>query len=149
MSSEYVLQFNVKVGQHLLNVTGADTDTFKANLQWATENAAGVVATAVALEAAYAVAPLTPHVASTQVTTQQQSYAQPASGVYPGAPKPAQQAYQQPQQQVQQQNSAPAPSCAHGPMRFKAAGTSKAGNAYNAFWACTADRANQCKSVNA
>ena len=132
MSSEYVLQFNVKVGQHLLNVTGADTDTFKANLQWATENAAGVVATAVALEAAYAVAPLTPHVASTQVTTQ--------------AP---QQAYQQPAQQVQQQNSAPAPSCAHGPMRYKAAGTSKTGNAYSAFWACTADRANQCKSVNA
>ena len=50
MSSDYVLQANVKVGQHLINITGSDTDTFKANLQWTTENAAGIVAAAVALE---------------------------------------------------------------------------------------------------
>ena len=41
MSSDYVLQANVKVGQHLINITGFDTETFKSNLQWTTENAAG------------------------------------------------------------------------------------------------------------
>ena len=137
--TDYVFQLNVKLGvgydAHLLNVTGFDKATFEDNLKWTTENAAGIVATAAALEAAYAVKPLAAGTASVQVTTQ--------------APQQAQQAYQQPAQQAQQQNTAPAPSCAHGPMRFKAAGISKAGNQYNAFWACTADRANQCKSVNA
>ena len=135
-SDSYTLQLNVKIGTgydaHLLNIVGGSPEEFQSNLQWVTANAAGIVSTITAIEAVNVVRPLAAHTASTQVTTQ--------------AP---QQAYQQPQQQVQQQNAAPAPSCAHGPMRYKAAGTSKAGNAYNAFWSCVADRANQCKSVNA
>jgi len=70
VSSDYVLQANVKVGQHLINVTGSDTETFKANLQWTTENAAGIVAAAVALEAAYQVGPLAQNTASVQVQQQ-------------------------------------------------------------------------------
>ena len=134
--SEYTLQGNFKVGQHLINVTGIDQQTFQDNLKWVTENAAGIISAGVALEAAYQVGPLAAHTGAVQVTTQ--------------APQQAQQAYQQPAQQApQQQGGAPAPSCAHGPMRYKAAGISKAGNQYNSFWACTADRANQCKSQNA
>ncbi|GAA3473842.1 hypothetical protein [Nonomuraea roseola] len=44
------------------------------------------------------------------------------------------------------------PYCDHGPMKYVAAGTSKAtGKPYKAFWACTADRndPNRCKSVTA
>ena len=124
MSSDYVLQANVKVGQHLINITGSDTETFKANLQWVTENAAGVVSAAVALEAAYQVGPLAQNTASVQVNQQQP-------------------------QQPQGNGGAPAPSCAHGAMKLVPGGTSKnTGKAYNAFWACTADRANQCKSQN-
>ena len=142
MSSDYVLQANVKVGQHLINITGSDTDEFKANLQWTTENAAGIVAAAVALEAAYQVGPLAQNTASVQVNQQQpqQAYQQAAA-----AP---QQQYQQPQQ-PQGNGGAPAPSCAHGAMKLVPGGTSKnTGKAYNAFWACVADRANQCKSQN-
>ena len=125
----YVFQLNVKVGNHLLNVTGDTAADFKEHLEWTTINAAGIVATAVAIEAAYGVAPLTAHVASTAVA-QQVDQAYRAAAAQPSG-------------------NAPAPSCAHGPMRLRPAGVSKTGNQYNAFWACTADRANQCKSQNA
>ena len=69
MSSDYVLQASVKVGQHLINITGSDTEAFRANLQWTTENAAGIVAAAVALEAANQVGPLAQNTASVQVQT--------------------------------------------------------------------------------
>ena len=140
MSSDYVLQANVKVGQHLINITGFDTETFKANLQWTTENAAGIVAAAVALEAAYQVGPLAQNTASVQVQQQQpqQHYQQAAA-----APQ------QQYQPQQPPQGAAPGPSCLHGAMKLVPGGISKGtGKAYNAFWACTADRANQCKSQN-
>lgn len=48
-----------------------------------------------------------------------------------------------------QQSQPPAPSCAHGPMKFRAAGTSAAGKAYSAFWSCTQPRGQQCPSQNA
>ena len=141
MSSDYVLQANVKVGQHLINITGSDTDEFKANLQWTTENAAGIVAAAVALEAAYQVGPLAGNVTGVQVNQQQpqQAYQQAAAA-------PAQ-TYQP--QQPQGNGGAPAPSCVHGVMRLKVAGTSKAGNHYNAFYSCQGPRETQCKTVNA
>lgn len=43
------------------------------------------------------------------------------------------------------------PTCAHGPMRYIPAGTSRTGRPYKAFYACTADRndPNRCKSVPA
>jgi len=145
--TEYTFQLNVKLGKgydaHLVNVTGIGAADFKENLQWVTTNAAGIVSAATALEAAYTVKPLAPQVASTQVVNEAPA-GEWAARTYAHA---AQQQAQQPAAQPQQQ--APAPSCAHGPMRFKAAGTSKAGNAYNAFWSCTGPRESQCKTVNA
>jgi len=146
--SDYAFQLNVKLGvgydAHLINIVGISQPEFEENLKWATTNAAGIVSTATALEAAYGVKELAPHVASVQVSNEapgqwaERSYSQPAQ---------QQQQYQQPAQQPQQ---GPAPSCAHGPMTLRPAGVSKnTEKAYNAFWACTGPRENQCKTVNA
>ena len=118
--------------------------TFQENLKWVTENAAGIISAGVALEVAYGVKELAPHVQSVQVSNEapgqwaERTYSQPAQ---------QQQQYQQPAQQPQQ---GPAPSCAHGPMTLRPAGVSKnTGKSYNAFWACTGPRESQCKTVNA
>ena len=135
--TEYTFQLNVKLGKgydaHLVNVTGVGADDFKQNLQWVTENAAGIASTATALEAAYGLKALAPNVASVQVHNEAPGpYAQPA-----------------PQQQYQQAQQGPAPSCAHGPMALRPAGVSKGtGKAYNAFYSCTAGRDSGCRSVN-
>lgn len=128
--TDYAFQLNVKLGKgydaHLINIVGNNPDEFKSNLQWVTENAAGVVSAAVALEAAYGVKPLAEHTASVGVTQEQnQSGGQVA------------------------QTSPPGPTCVHGQMKYVKAGVSKAGNSYKAFWGCTGPRANQCKSVDA
>jgi hypothetical protein len=130
MSGEYKFQLNVKLGKgydaHLLNVTGSDTEDFKGNLQWITENAAGIAATLTALEAAYGVKEIAANVTSTSVSNERPTVAPTSSG-----------------------NGAPGPSCKHGPMKLVAAGISKnTGNSYNAFYSCTAPRAEQCKSQN-
>ena len=149
-SNDYIFQANAKVGNHLINIVGVSQEEFQQNLQWVTTNAAGIVSSLAALEAAYTVKPLAPNVEAVQVTHAapgqwaDRPYAQPAA-----QQTQAQQAYQQPAVQQAPPNRAPVPSCTHGAMRFKAAGTSKAGNAYNAFWSCTAPRESQCKSVNA
>ena len=146
--TEYSFQLNVKLGKgydaHLVNVTGVGAADFKENLQWVTENAAGIASTATALEAAYGVKEIAANVAATQVVNEaptgqwaDRSHSQP------------QQQYQQAAVQPAQQGAAPAPSCKHGAMRLKAAGTSKAGNHYNAFWSCQGPREDQCKTVNA
>jgi hypothetical protein len=123
--AEYVLQANFKVGQHLINVIGANQEDFKANLQWVTSNAAGVVAAGAALEAAYGVKALAPNVTSVSVSNERPTQAAP------------------------QASGAPGPSCKHGPMKLVPAGVSKnTGNSYNAFYSCTAPRADQCKSQN-
>jgi hypothetical protein len=129
MASEYVFQLNVKLGKgydaHLLNVTGSNPEDFKSHLQWVTENAAGVAATLTALEAAYGVKALAPNVTSVSVTNER------------------------PTQSAPQGNGAPGPSCKHGPMKLVPGGVSKnTGNSYNAFYSCTAPRAEQCKSQN-
>ena len=139
--SEYTLQANFKVGNHLINVIGIDQYTFQENLKWVTEHAAGIVSTGVALEAAYQVGPLAQNTASVQVQQQQPQQ------VYQQAAAAPPQQYQP--QQPQGNGGAPAPSCQHGAMKLVPGGTSKGtGKPYNAFWACTADRANQCRSQN-
>ena len=129
MATDYVFQLNVKLGKgydaHLLNVTGSNPEDFKSHLQWVTENAAGVAATLTALEAAYGVKAIAENVTSVSVTNER------------------------PTQAVPQASGAPGPSCKHGPMKLVPAGVSKGtGNAYNAFYSCTASRAEQCKSQN-
>jgi len=127
--ADYQFQLNAKLGKgydaHLLNVVGSDTEDFKGNLQWVTENAAGIAATLTALEAAYGVKEIAANVTSTSVSNER------------------------PQQQQQQTSGAPGPSCKHGAYKLVPGGVSKGtGNSYNAFWACTAPRAEQCKSQN-
>ena len=145
-SNDYIFQANVKLGQHLINIVGISPEEFQTNLQWVTTNAAGIVSTIAALEGAYTVAPLAPHVASIQVTNEapgqwaDRSHAQPQ--------QQTQQQYQQAAVQPAQQG-APAPSCAHGPMRLVPGGVSKAGKPYNGFYSCTQPRESQCKSQNA
>lgn len=115
--TEYRFQLNVKVGNDLVNIAAMDAEEFEASLKWVEENAAKVAAAALALAAVGQVAPLAANTASTQVQ------ATPAA-----AP------------------DGPAPSCRHGNMVFKPAGTNKAGRAYSAFWACTSsNRQDQCK----
>jgi len=150
--TEYTFQLNVKLGKgydaHLVNIVGVGAADFKENLQWVTENAAGIASTATALEAAYGVKEIAANVVATQVVNDaptgqwaDRSYAQPA------AQQQVQQQYQQPAQQAQQ---GPSPSCAHGPMKFVQGGISKnTGKAYNAFYSCTAGSGSSCKTVNA
>jgi hypothetical protein len=145
-SNDYIFQANAKVGNHLINIVGVSQEEFQQNLQWVTTNAAGIVSTLAALEAAYTAKPLAPHVADVQVTNTapgqwaDRSYAQ-------GAQQP-QQAYQQPAVQQAPPNQAPVPSCQHGAMRLVPGGISKAGNSYKGFYSCTQPRESQCKSVN-
>ena len=150
--SDYAFQLNVKLGKgydaHLINIVGISQEEFQTNLQWATTNAAGIVSTATALEAAYGVKELTPHVQSVEVTNTQapgqwadRSHAQPQ--------QQAQQAYQQPAVQQAPPNPGPVPSCIHGAMKLVSGGISKNTNkAYNAFYSCTAGRDSGCRSVN-
>lgn len=148
MANEYALQLNVKLGKgydaHLINITGVDQVGFESNLKWCTANAAGIVSTATALEAAYGVKEIAPNVASTQVVNSAQVPSGDPSWAHRPPDAAPQQQYQQPQQQGR-----PAPSCAHGPMKHVPAGTSKAGRAYNAFYSCTGPRESQCKTVDA
>jgi hypothetical protein len=157
--TEYTFQLNVKLGKgydaHLVNVTGIGAADFKENLQWVTENAAGIVSAATALEAAYGVKVLAPQVASTQVTNtqpqQQQAPGQWADRPYanPGTQQP-QQAYQPPAVQQAPPNPGPVPSCQHGAMVLRPAGIAAGtGKAYKAFYSCTAGRDSGCRSVNA
>ena len=124
--SEYVFQLNAKVGVHLINIIGDSQESFESNLKWATENAAGIVSAATALEAAYGVKELAANVTSTTVTNEQ---AQPAQAA---------------------QSGAPGPSCTHGAMKYVPGGTSTRTNRpYKAFWSCTGPRDSQCKTVDA
>jgi len=144
--TDYGLQLSVKLGKgydaHLINIAAADTAEFEARLKWVAENAAGIVSTAVALEAAYGVKEIAGKITSVSVSNHPQannsggeSYAQPASGVYPGAQNT--------------QTQAPGPSCGHGAMKYVKAGVSKAGRDYRAFWSCNGPRDSQCKTVDA
>jgi hypothetical protein len=82
----------------------------------------------------------------------QASYGTFQASTYQQATQPS---YTAPQQAWQQPtNTAPpvsppgqqAPVCAHGPAKYVAAGISKAGKPYNAFWACQAPQGQQkCK----
>jgi hypothetical protein len=156
--TEYTFQLNVKLGKgydaHLVNVTGIGAADFKENLQWVTENAAGIASTATALEAAYAVEALAPNVVATQVTNtqpqQQQAPGQWADRSHAQPQQQPQQAYQQPAVQQAPPNPGPVPSCQHGAMKYVKAGISTGtGKAYNAFYSCTAGRDSGCRSVNA
>jgi uncharacterized membrane protein len=143
--TEYTFQLNVKLGKgydaHLVNITGVGAADFKENLQWVTENAAGIASTATALEAAYGVKEIAANVVETQVTNTQ------APGQW--ADRSHAQPYQQPAVQQAPPNPGPVPSCQHGAMVLRPAGTSKnTGKAYNAFYSCTAGRDSGCRSVN-
>jgi len=151
MSNEYTFQLSVKLGKgydaHLLNIVGVSQEEFQQNLQWVTTNAAGIVSTVTALEAAYGVKEIAPNVVATQVTNTapgqwaDRPYAQ-------GAQQAQQQAYQQPAVQQAPPNQGPVPSCQHGAMKLVAAGISKGTNkAYNAFYSCTAGRDSGCRTV--
>jgi hypothetical protein len=78
--------------------------------------------------------------------------AQPMSAPLTGVAAPAPTTWPAPAPAVAAQS---APSCAHGVRRFVPAGVSKtgvrAGQPYNAFWACPADRndPSKCKTVPA
>ena len=151
MSNEYTFQLNVKLGKgydaHLINITGSSPIEFQENLQWATTNAAGIASTATALEAAYGVKEIAPNVVATQVTNT--APGQRADRSYATGQQQPQQAYQQPAVQQAPPNQAPVPSCLHGAMVLRPAGTSKGTNkAYNAFYSCTAGRDSGCRSVN-
>ena len=150
--SDYAFQLNVKLGvgydAHLINIVGISQPEFEENLKWATTNAAGIVSTATALEAAYGVKELAPHVASVQVTNEapgqwaERSYTQPAQQ------QPAQQ-WQQPVVQQAPPAAGPVPSCQHGAMKLVPAGVSKnTGKPYPGFYSCTAGRDSGCRSVN-
>ena len=117
--TEYRFQLNVKVGNDLVNIAAMDAEEFEAALKWVEENAAKVAAAALALAAVGQVAPLAAQTASTQVQS---------------APAP--------------QPEGPVPTCRHGNMEFKPAGVGKASHKpFNAFWACTASRDQQCKPI--
>jgi len=143
--TEYTFQLNVKLGKgydaHLVNITGVGAADFKENLQWVTENAAGIASTATALEAAYGLKALTPNVVPpVQVTNE-------APGQW--ADRSHAQPYQQPAVQQAPPNPGPVPSCQHGAMKLVPGGISKNTNkAYNAFYSCTAGRDSGCRSVN-
>ena len=143
-SNDYIFQANAKVGNHLINIVGVSQEEFQQNLEWVTTNAAGIVSALVALEGAYQVKPLTPHVAETQVTN-----GAPGQWADRSHAQGQQQAYQQPAVQQAPPNQAPVPSCQHGAMRLVPGGISKAGNSYKGFYGCTGPRESQCKSVNA
>jgi hypothetical protein len=151
--TEYTFQLNVKLGKgydaHLVNVTGVGAADFKENLQWVTENAAGIASTATALEAAYGLKDLAANVVPPVQVHNEAPSGQWADRSYadPTRQQQVQQQYQQPAQQPQQ---GPAPSCQHGAMKLVPGGISKgSGKAYNAFYSCTAGRDSGCKSVNA
>ena len=144
-SNDYIFQANVKLGQHLINIVGISPEEFQTNLQWCTTNAAGIVSTVTALEAAYSVKPLTANVVSTRVVND----APPGQWADRSHAQPQQQAYQQPAVQQAPPNPGPVPSCQHGAMVLRPAGVSKnTGKAYNAFYSCTAGRDSGCRSVN-
>ena len=146
-SNDYIFQANVKLGQHLINIVGISPEEFETNLRWATENAAGIVSTATALEAAYGLEALAANVVPPVQVTNTQAPGQWADRSHS---QPAQQTQQQYQQAaVQQPQQGPSPSCKHGPMKLVPGGISKgSGKAYNAFYSCTAGRDSGCKSVN-
>jgi hypothetical protein len=135
LSNEYVFQLSVKLGKgydaNLVNIVGQTQEEFEANLKWATANAAGITSTATALEAAYSVGGLAGNVTATTVTNQQPAQQERVTNTAGG------------------QQGGPVPTCQHGQMKFVAAGTSKAGRAYSAFWSCTGPRATQCSTVDA
>jgi len=151
--TEYTFQLNVKLGKgydaHLVNITGVGAADFKENLQWVTENAAGIASTATALEAAYSVKSLTANVVPPVQVTNTQAPGQWADRSHAQPQQQAQQAYQQPAVQQAPPNPGPVPSCIHGAMKLVSGGISKNTNkAYNAFYSCTAGRDSGCRSVN-
>jgi len=111
-SNDYIFQANAKVGNHLINIVGVSQEEFQQNLEWVTTNAAGIVSTLAALEAAYTVKPLAPNVVATQVTNTapgqwaDRSYTQ-------GAQQQPQQGYQQPAVQQAPPNQGPVLSLIH------------------------------------
>jgi hypothetical protein len=150
--TEYTFQLNVKLGKgydaHLVNITGVGAADFKENLQWVTENAAGIASTATALEAAYGVKEIAANVAEVQVHND--APGQWADRSHAQGQQQPQQAYQQPAVQQAPPNPGPVPSCQHGAMKLVPGGISKnTGKAYNAFYSCNGPRDSQCKTVNA
>ena len=147
-SNDYIFQANAKVGNHLINIVGVSQEEFQQNLQWVTTNAAGIVSTLAALEAAYGVKEIAPNVVATQVTNTAPGQWADRSYSQDNRQQP-QQAYQQPAVQQAPPNQAPVPSCQHGAMKLVPGGISKGTNkAYNAFYSCTAGRDSGCRSVN-
>ena len=152
--TEYTFQLNVKLGKgydaHLVNITGVGAADFKENLQWVTENAAGIASTATALEAAYGVKEIAANVVTpVQVNNEAPGQWADRSHAQPYQQQP-QQAYQQPAVQQAPPNPGPVPSCQHGAMKLVPGGISKnTGKAYNAFYSCTAGSGSSCKTVNA
>lgn len=125
MSDDFRLQHSVKTNAgDMLNVRGATPAEFETALAYAETNIARIVALG---DLARAVG----NAGAAGLTTPAPQQAQASNG-WGGAPQAAQ---------------PPAPSCAHGAMLYKPAGTNKAGKAYNAFWACTSrDRNAQCQA---
>ncbi len=118
----------------LINLRAETPEELSNMLGWIQEHAQEIVAVPAALHAAA-------NASNAGLTSPSQPVQQAP------APAPQHQSWGQP---APQQNTGPAPSCAHGPMKFVPGGISKrTQNPYPAFWSCNGPRDQQCDSQNA
>lgn len=142
----------------LINCRAETGDELVGQLQWVHDHAGHISSAEQSLTGTSQVAQVLPLAAPAQQITAPPEFTQTAAPfpatsppVAPAAPSPGASgavSYPYPQQQVprQQAGQQPGPVCQHGiPAKYVAAGISRAGKPYKAFWACSLDKEQDCR----